>query len=390
MLLNQTEQSVWFAMSTTASPEELLRRKEQFEKLPSVDRTEEIVSILPADVSAKEPIIARIGQRLANAPEMAPMIPVARPADLAGALAAVQAMLPAGRETEALRKSLTPARENLSHLSERETYQRLSSFQQQAAADLVGQLQALKSVSHPTPPALTDLPPALVTRFVGQQGRHLLKIYGKGDIWDMAGLAQFVAQVKSVDPGATGQPLQTFYASRQMQRSYLSAALYALVAVTILLMLDFRDLGMALLALLPVALGTLQLFGLMGLLGVTLNPANMIVLPLILGIGVDYGVHIVHDYRQQRGRYEPNASLTTAMVITALTTTVGFGALMIASHRGLASLGRVMTLGVTFCLLSSLLTLPAVLSWLSRFRAVKAVEDESAEPEELETPRRAA
>jgi predicted RND superfamily exporter protein len=75
------------------------------------------------------------------------------------------------------------------------------------------------------------------------------------------------------------------------------------------------------------------------------------------------------------------------MVITALTTTVGFGALMIASHRGLASLGRVMTLGVTFCLLSSLLTLPAVLSWLSRFRAIEAAEEE---PGGLAAPRRAA
>src|SRR5690606_39066093 len=104
-------------------------------------------------------------------------------------------------------------------------------FQQRSAGDLLAQLALLRSISTAEAPQLSDLPESLVTRFVGKRQRHLLKIYGRGQLWDHAALGQFVADVKSVDPNTTGQPLQTFYASRQMQQSYLQAALYALIAV---------------------------------------------------------------------------------------------------------------------------------------------------------------
>jgi uncharacterized membrane protein YdfJ with MMPL/SSD domain len=101
----------------------------------------------------------------------------------------------------------------------------------------------------------------------------------------------------------------------------------------------------------------------------------MIVLPLILGIGIDDGVHVVHDFRRSRGPYRLSASTASAVVITSLTSMVGFGSLMIASHRGLQSLGRVLTIGVSCCLFTSLVMLPALLAWLTRARTVPEVED---------------
>jgi predicted RND superfamily exporter protein len=181
-------------------------------------------------------------------------------------------------------------------------------------------------------------------------------------------MEQFVQQVRSVDPRATGNPLQTYEASRQMKRSYEQAAWYALSAILMVLYLDFRSLRHTLLAMLPLGLGILQLFGILGLLDVPLNPANMIVLPLILGIGIDDGVHVIHDFRRQRGPYRISASTASAVLITSLTTMVGFGSLMIASHRGLQSLGRVLTIGVSCCLFTSLVMLPALLRWMTRNR----------------------
>jgi hypothetical protein len=126
----------------------------------------------------------------------------------------------------------------------------------------------------------------------------------------------------------------------------------------------------------PVGLGMLLLFGLLGWLGEPLNPANMIVLPLILGIGVDDGVHVVHDYLRRKGAYRMSPSTASAVLLTSLTTMVGFGSLMIASHRGLQSLGRVLTIGVTCCLFTSLIMLPAALEW--------ATEDE--QPDDVDWP----
>jgi hypothetical protein len=98
------------------------------------------------------------------------------------------------------------------------------------------------------------------------------------------------------------------------------------------------------------------MFGLMGFLDIRLNPANMITLPFILGIGLENGVNIVHDFRRQGPRYRRMSSATSvAVMINSLTTMVGFGALMIANHRGLQSLGRVLTLAMGCCLLCSLL-----------------------------------
>jgi predicted RND superfamily exporter protein len=90
------------------------------------------------------------------------------------------------------------------------------------------------------------------------------------------------------------------------------------------------------------------------------------VLPLVLGIGVDDGVHMVHDFRAKAGRrYEMSASTMNAIVLTSLTTMAGFGSMLISAHRGLASLGIVMVVGVGSCLFVSLIPLPAVLALLS-------------------------
>src|SRR5262249_45710129 len=149
------------------------------------------------------------------------------------------------------------------------------------AADLLARLHLLRSLANPEPPALADLPPGLVTRFVGQHGKHLLRIYARGDIWDRTALEHFVTEVQKVDPAATGHPVQAYYASAQMQEGYLQAGIYSLLIVAITLMLDFRSIRCTLLALVPLALGMGETFGILGWLNIPLNPANLIALPLI-------------------------------------------------------------------------------------------------------------
>ena len=365
-LLSDADQSVWYALSIAESPEQLLTLKQQFQALDSVEKVVDIAKFFPVDHAQKRPVIERIYARMASLPEGPPRIPVDPPADLGRAIAQTQALIADNPHTQRTQRQLEQIRHMLRCTPMTECYGRLSDFQQRMAGDLLSRLHMLRAMANPEPPRLADLPESLVTRFVGQDGRYLLKIYAKGDIWNMAAMEKFVQDVRSVDPRATGNPLQTYEASRQMKRSYEQAAWYALVAILLVLFLDFRSVRYTLLAIVPLGLGVLQLFGLLGYLGIPLNPANMIVLPLILGIGVDDGVHVVHDFRRQTGRYRMSASTASAVVITSLTTMVGFGSLMIASHRGLQSLGRVLTLGVSCCLFSSLVILPALLAWMSR------------------------
>ncbi|MCE9629182.1 MAG: MMPL family transporter [Planctomycetia bacterium] len=363
-LLEECDQSVWYALSIADSREQLLDRKAQLMLLPCVERVDEIASLLPADEELKRPLIERIRGRLATLPERPPEIPVDRLDALGETLAWAQgesSKRPGGLRTA---WHLERARDSLRRKGPEECYRAIATFQQRAAGDLLTRLHALSGVANPEPPALDDLPPSLVERFVGSSGRHLLKIYGRGDIWNFESLEKFVREVRSVDPRATGNPLQAYEASLEMKRSYEQAGLSALVVILVVLWLDFRSIKHALLAALPLAMGLLQTLGLMGLGGIDLNPANLIGIPLILGIAVDYGVHIVHDALERPGPYRISASTANSVLVDALTTILGFGALMVASHRGLESLGRVLTLGVTTCTVTSLVFLPALLAFL--------------------------
>jgi len=378
-LLAESDRSVWFALSIAESREELLERKGRFLKLDSVERVEEIASFFPVDDGQKRPIIERIQRRLADLPERPPLIPSDPPDELGQLLARVQTIVAGNSQAIRIQRQLEEVRAALRSMPLAECYGRLSAYQHRMAGDLLSRLHTLRIMANPEPPQLTDLPQGLVERFVGKDGKKfLLQIYSKGDIWDMEAMEKFVGDVRSVDPRVTGNPLQTYEASRQMQQSYVQAAWYALAAILLVLFLDFRSLRYTLLAMLPVGLGMLQLFGILGILDVALNPANMIVLPLILGIGIDDGVHVVHDFRRRNGPYRMSASTASAVLITSLTTMVGFGSLMIASHRGLQSLGRVLTIGVSCCLFTSLVMLPALLAWLSRNQAAQEVDDQQS------------
>jgi len=384
-LLEECDQSVWYALSIADSREQLLERKARLVALPGVERVDEIASLLPVDEELKRPLIERIRGRLAALPERPPEIPVDRLDALGETLAWAQTE--ASKRPGGLRTAwhLERARDSLRRKGPEECYRAIAAFQQRAAGDLLSRLHALAGVADPEPPALADLPPSLVERFVGSSGRHLLKIYGRGDIWNFESLEKFVRDVRSVDPRATGNPVQAYEGSREMKRSYEQAGLYSLVVILAVLWLDFRSVKHALLAALPLALGMLQTFGLMGLVGIDLNAANLIGVPLILGIAVDYGVHIVHDALERPGPYRISASTANSVLVDALTTILGFGALMVASHRGLESLGRLLTLGVTTCTVTSLVFLPALLNVIPCGPAA-ADADHDAEADDEEAP----
>ncbi|HQU43335.1 MAG TPA: MMPL family transporter [Pirellulales bacterium] len=386
-LLSESNQSVWYALSIAEDRDALLARKEAMLELPSVERVEDIVSLLPKDHEIKQPMIKRIQERLKDLDERPQAIPVDGPEYIGRVLAHTQQLLDASPEGRAGAREVGQIRDRLRRLVPIDYNQWLLQFQQNMAGDLLSRLHILRSMANPEKPELSDLPESLTQRFVGNHGHHLLKIYGRGNIWDMDALERFVKEVRSVDPRATGNPLQAYEASLEMKSSYEEAALYALLVIMVVLVIDLRSVRFAILAALPLGLGVLQTFGLLGILEIPLNPANMIALPLILGIGVDYGVHLIHEYREQTGPYRMSPATAVAVLVDGLTTVVGFGSLMIASHRGLQSLGRVLTLGVSCCMFTSMIMLPALLVLMSRNRRAAPEEPEVGPPARL-SPRR--
>jgi preprotein translocase subunit SecF len=358
-------------------------RKAQFLQCSAVERVEEIAAAFPGDAQRKQPIVRRIADRLTHLPSVPPQMTVMPPEQLQQLLGRMQVMVQGSPDAAALGRQLGQLGGLVAEMPATEYYQRMTRYQQCLAEDLLGRLRALAAASNPEPPQLGDLPDGLTSRFVGRTGKYLLRVYSKADIWKMAAMQQFVDQIRRVDKQATGNPLQVYEASRQMKRSYDQATLLAAVTIIPVVLFNFGALGHTLLAMLPLILGSVQMFGIMGILDIPLNPANMMGLPLMLGMGVDNGVHIMHDFRSQRGRYQMSPSTSVAVVLNTLTTMVGFAVLIIADHRGLQSLGRVLTIGMTCCLFSALVVLPCLLAWITRHRSnEEEKEDEEADRSE--------
>lgn len=366
-LLTRLDDSVWFAVSLCVSPAELQAKKAAFEQLQIVARTEEIASLIPQsspqDAAAVQALCRQIG-------ELPPRLPAPPPVDISRLrteVATARDLLTKGVPVETpLTAQLGQAYAALGSLPPDQAGQRITAAVDSLALHTLRSLTPLRDIAQVAPPALADVPAPIRDRYLGKSGVFLLKVYARGDIWNMDQLESFVKAVESVDPKVTGHPVQTYYASRHMQSSYIRAGLYALVAVVVLLYIDLRSLPHALLAMVPPALGFVVMCGCLGWFNIPLNPANMIVLPLILGIGVDHGVHLVHLWRQQRGRFVLSDPTVVAVLLTANTTTASFGALILARHQGLQSLGQTITFGVATCLAASIVFLPALLAWLRR------------------------
>ena len=364
-LCQQLSRSAYYALSMADSPEELRARQQQFLALPSVERVEDLSMLFPEGVEQKRPLIEAIRRQLDRLPANPPQAPAVGLADLEKLFGGAMLLAQSDRSGQ-LAARLAALREAIAQIPPGECQRRFSEFQQRAIEELFLRLRTLYEASNPEPPKPEDLPEAVVVRFVGSGGKLLQKVYARGSIWDMEEMRQFVEQVRSVDAEITGNPLQIYEASRQMKQSYELAAVFALLVIVPLILLDYRSISHTLLAMIPTGLGMLQLFGLMGLIDIPLNPANMLLLPFFIGISVECGVHLVHDFRNQGDQYKTaSPSTTLSVVVNTLTTMVGFATLMIATHRGLQSLGRAMTLAMGCCLVSSLV-LPSILLLFGR------------------------
>jgi predicted RND superfamily exporter protein len=210
---------------------------------------------------------------------------------------------------------------------------------------------------------LKDVPPEILGRFVSDDQTYAIYAYPSVNIWEREPLTQFVNDLRSVDPEVTGPPIMFFEILNLVRNSYFQAGMFSALAIFLIFLIDFKSLRYTLLAFLPLILGTFSLFGLMSLFDLSFNTANMIALPMILGIGADNGVHMIHRFREEKESSIQFlfGSTGKALLITYLDTLTSFVSLAFANHQGLAQLGRVVILGITCCTAAGILFLPSIM-----------------------------
>ena len=240
---------------------------------------------------------------------------------------------------------------------------KLSSFSKKLFQDYREKTDNLKIAVHAEPANLEEISGPIKKRFVGKNGKYLVAIYPKFSIWNRESMEEFLAALRKVDPKVTGNAVHTYTSSIMMKDGYIKGGGYALIAIVIYLGVTLRSLRGTIFVLLPVFVGGIWTVGIMELINAHLNLANLVILPLILGIGVVNGIHITHRYREEKDKKVCVLSRSTgqAIVLSSLTTMIGFGSLMVADHQGVFSLGLVLTIGVGGCLLASVTLLPALL-----------------------------
>jgi hypothetical protein len=215
------------------------------------------------------------------------------------------------------------------------------------------------------------LPELARSMYVSDTGRLLAMIHPRHDVWDDVLLTQFVHDLRELSPDATGVPMTHLESLHDMRAAFVRAILFASLFVTLLVWLDFRQITATLLALLPTLLALFWLLELMPVFGLTFNLANFFAIPILIGIGVDNGVHLVHRRLEADGNSAMLGATARAIITTSLTTSIGFGTLIFASHRGLQSLGAVLVIGSLAGLVSSLIVLPLLTTHWPRPRRIR-------------------
>ncbi len=244
----------------------------------------------------------------------------------------------------------------------------LARYQQALFGSLRRSLRAIQAEDTRGPMRPQDLPMVLRHRFIGTSGKYLLEVYAREDLWQHEVQHRLIQQLQSVVPPdrVTGSPLQLYEYTSLLKDSYQQAALYAVVAIALMVLVHFRSLVCVLLSLLPVAVGSAWLLGFMGLAGVPFNPANIMTLPLVVGIGVTNGIQILNRFAEEQKPAIFAKSTGKAVLVSGLTSITGFGTLVLAKHQGIKSLGEVMAVGIAACMIAGLSFLPALLTLCMR------------------------
>ncbi len=236
------------------------------------------------------------------------------------------------------------------------------------AANVVGslpeQVRELTPLLEPEVVEIDDLPGALREQMLVPDGRARIEVLAREDLSDSVALERFVDDVRAVVPDATGPAVWLVEWGRVTWRAMLSALVGGVVIMLCFLVVLWRSLWDPLLAFFPLALAALLTCASLVLLDRPFNFANVIVLPMLIGMGVDNGVHLVHRHRTNPEEEDVLATSTArAVFYAAVTTILSFGSLSFASHGGMAAIGTLLTVGVAWTLVSYVVVLPAVLAW---------------------------
>ena len=363
-LLADNDLNPWTAIMIAGDTAQADSYRERFARLDQVEKVLSVTDFIPGDQDEKLFIIDEMSLLLGD---ISPAEQPGPETQTSGArLAALRAFREKLQETGLHDPVRARLHANLGEFSGNDVAQ----LEQALLVSLPGRLDALNASLNADYVSLDNLPDQLKRLWLSAGGAHRIEIFPKQDMQDETALREFVRAIQSVSPEVTGPPVINLEASDAVAAAFRQAFLYAFIAISFMLYILLGRKRDVLLVLAPLLTAAVITGGISVLAGMPLNFANVIALPLLLGIGVDSGIHIIHRFRTDLpdGKNILATSSARAVTVSSLTTMGGIGNLALSPHAGTASLGLLLTLGIGITLICMLLVLPALLTLVTRPR----------------------
>jgi len=365
--------SPWFLNVVAPNLEAAQRLAERLDEFESVANTVTLADYVPSEQDEKREILNDIGYFF---PPLTESTGESEPRNVEEQIAALTELHAYLGRTEAVRGD-SPLRNSMRKLHS-ELARFLEGIETRGSAEtalanletillsgFADQMKRLRNALEPGEITLADLPSPLVERMLAANGSARIQVYPRESLIDEMAFSRFVADVQEVAPTAAGAAINLVGFADATKSSFRQALISALVAISVLLWLLWRRISDVLLVLAPLVLSSLLTCAAMVLLDLPFNFANVIVIPLLIGVGANSGIHLVHRSKYIASHDEELLATTTARAVfySALTTAVSFGTLAFSSHRGMASLGIVLSIGMALTIVCTLIVLPALLEW---------------------------
>lgn len=342
---------------TLHAAREIARRVEQ---VPEVSRVMTLDTFIPADQDDKLALIRKTATALGPTLAQAKQAPPSDSDNVAALVHGAEAL------NAAAHQKTGPGADAARRLAA--VLQRLAaagpSMRAAAAAvflaPLATSLDGLRGMLQAQPVTEQSIPPNVADDWVRPDGQARVQVYPRGDPNDNEVLRQFASAVLAAEPEASGGPIAILEAGHTMVTAFMQAGATALVSIAVMLWLTLRRFGDIVITLIPLLLASVLTLEICVAIGLKLNFANIIALPLLLGIGVAFEIYYVMAWRAgQSGLLQ--SSLTRAVVFSAMTTATAFGSLWLSSHPGTSSMGKLLALTLACTLASAVLFQPVLM-----------------------------
>jgi hopanoid biosynthesis associated RND transporter like protein HpnN len=369
-LMKDKETSPMTLTVLTKNEKETKELQKKLTTLDSVDKTISLYDFMPSDQEDKLAIIEDMAMVLGSQAQSFPTLKSddEPTAGINSLIKTIDEVLPEKTDThevEVLKTFKKELQDILIELSARQEPSRrefIEKIQTTLLGTLPNAMNELYASFNAKEITLADIPAEIKERWLSKDGLYRVQIFPKKDLNNLADLQEFITDVQVIAPETTDLPVMYWESMKEVIAAFQQAIIIALITIALLLLVIRRNITDTVLVMTPLVLAGLFTMASTVITNTPINFANIIALPLLLGLGVDNGIHMVeklhHSLSEKQNIYQ--SSTARAMFYGALTTASSFAGLAFSPHQGIASMGLIITIGIFWIMVCTFIILPAL------------------------------